>query len=134
MLPESKTPVSDVTVCISDSSFVHVTVAPFLIVNKEGLYASFFITMLFWLSVLVCDCDEREVENGDMHPAITSGAIIRANVIWKKCFFKVGLLRAFRITNRTAALVICVVRDKRARNVHMRSKQGEWASKPVGIG
>ncbi len=71
-LPESNAPVSDVTVWVVVSSFVHVTFAPLTIVSDEGLNASPFIVTVFWPAVLTCGDDEGLED--EVHPAVRTTA------------------------------------------------------------
>ncbi len=74
-------------VCVVESSFVHVTLAPLLIVNDEGLNAIFFIETVFWLVVLVCGADEGLVLEDEVHPAVITTAPTRAANAKSKTFF-----------------------------------------------
>ncbi len=53
-----------------ESSFVHVTFDPLLIVNDDGLNAMFFIDTAFWLAVLVCGADDGLLGPYEVHPAV----------------------------------------------------------------
>ncbi len=66
------------TVWVVESSFVHVTFAPLLIVNDEGLNAMFFIETVFWLAVLVCGADDGLLGPYDVHPAVKTTIPTRA--------------------------------------------------------
>jgi hypothetical protein len=89
-LPESNAPVSDVTVCVVESSFVHVTLAPLTIVSAEGLNARPFIATLFWLAVLVCGDDEG-LGVDEVHPAIKTAAPTSTANVKSMSFFMVCL-------------------------------------------
>lgn len=52
-LPESNSPVSDVTVCVVESAFPHVTFAPCLTVSVDGVKARLFIVTVFWTAELL---------------------------------------------------------------------------------
>lgn len=90
-MPDSNAPVSDVTVCDVESSFVHVTLAPLLIVSAEGLNARPFIVTLFWLAVLVCSDDEGFGVELEVHPAIMTAAPTSTANVKKASFFMVWL-------------------------------------------
>jgi hypothetical protein len=89
-LPDSNAPVSDVTVCVVESSFVHVTLAPLLIVSADGLNARPFIVTVFWLAVLVCG-DDEELGVDEVHPAIMTTAPTSTAIVKSMSFFMVIL-------------------------------------------
>jgi hypothetical protein len=89
-LPDSNAPVSDVTVCVVESSFVHVTLAPLLIVSADGLNARPFIEMLFWLAVLICGDDEG-LGVDEVHPAIMTTAPTSTAKVKSISFFTIYL-------------------------------------------
>lgn len=95
-LPDSNTPVSDVTVCVVESSFVHVTLAPLTIVSDDGLNARPFIETLFWLAVLICGDDEGLGVVDEVHPAIMTTAPTSAANVKSVSFFMVLLQHAHK--------------------------------------
>jgi hypothetical protein len=94
-LPDSNAPVSDVTVCVVESSFVHVTLAPLLIVSAEGLNARPFIVTVFWLAVLVCGDDEG-LGVDEVHPAIMTTAATSTANVKSESFFTIYLRHAYK--------------------------------------
>ena len=87
-MPDSNAPVSDVTVCVVESSFVHVTFAPLPIVSAEGLNVRPFIVMAFWLAVLVCG---EGLVVDEAHPAIMTAAATSTAKLRNVSFFTIYL-------------------------------------------
>ncbi len=89
-LPDSKAPVSEVTVWVVESSFVHVTVVPLLIVSDDGLNAKPFMVTEFWPAAPVCD-DDEELGLGEyeVHPAVKTTAPMSAASAMSISFFNI---------------------------------------------
>ena len=78
-LPESNSPISDVTVCVVESAFPHVTFAPCLTVSVDGVKARLFIVTVFWTAGLpAVDVALGLGLDVDVQPAIIAAATTTA--------------------------------------------------------